>query len=51
MLNNIVGYRAYIRRTYIWNEVSVSILYVVGSYWGGGGLMNRGLIVGGLLYI
>jgi hypothetical protein len=59
MLNNVVGYWAYIQGTYIWgayiwvglysggayiwNEVSVSIQYVVGLYSGG-------LIVGGLRY-
>ena len=55
MLNNVVGYWAYIRGTYIWgayirggayiwNEVSVSICG--GLIFGGRG----GLIVGGLRY-
>jgi hypothetical protein len=60
MLNNVVGYWAYIRGTYIrggglysgggayiWNEASVSIC---GGLIHGGGLIFGGLIVGGLRY-
>jgi hypothetical protein len=39
MLNNVVGYWAYILGTYIWNEVSISTC---------GGLIHRGLKFGGL---
>jgi hypothetical protein len=60
MLNNVVGYWAYIRGTYIWEA------YIrVGLYSGGGGLIfgmrwafvyvvglySGGLIVGGLRYL
>ena len=65
MLNNVVGYWAYIRGTYIWgayipvglysgglniwNEVSVSICG--GLIFGGGAyIRGGGLIVGGLWY-
>ena len=63
MLNNVVGYWAYIRGTYIWgayirvglysggayiwNEVSVSIC---GELIFGGAYIRGGLIVGGLRY-
>ena len=66
MLNNLVGYWAYIwgayirvglysGGAYIWNEVSVSIcgglIFGGGAYIRGGGLYSGGLIVGGLRYV
>ena len=53
MLNNVVGYRAYIRGIFIrgaciWNEVTVSMC--CGLIHGGGGLYSWGFIFGGLRY-
>ena len=59
MLNNIVGYWAYIRGTYIWGTYIWGAYFPVGLYSGGGGayIWNEvsvsicaGLIVGGLRY-
>ena len=46
MLNNLVGYWAYIRGTYIWGA------YIrVGLYSGGGGLYSGGAYIrGGLIF-
>jgi hypothetical protein len=52
MLNNVVGYWAYIQGTYIWGA------YIrVGLYWGGAYIWNEvsvstcgGLIFGGLIF-